>query len=120
MARRLLPLIASVALAGCPGISENTFVVDWEEGFCDAYMTCATDEMKQSVGLRECHEDLRSTEYPEPPDCLYDAVAAEACIAEIEAIGCEGVDPALPEVCTEVYSGCPYPRLPAVGDNRRI
>lgn len=109
-------VVAAVAfLAGCAGIPENDFIVDYEVQFCTTYAACATEEMLQVVQERECHAWLARQEYPNPPDCVYDGVAAQDCLDALAEGACAGVDPALPAACDAVYSACPIPRLPSGG-----
>lgn len=118
--RRHLAIAILVGASGCEdAFPEFDFIPAYEVQYCTTYEVCASDEMLRDVGQRECLEYLRAEDYPLPPECKYDTEAAEACLAELKTAGCEGVDPAWPEVCDEVYSLCPYPRVPVVGDNRR-
>ncbi|MCB9682347.1 MAG: hypothetical protein H6733_12845 [Alphaproteobacteria bacterium] len=121
MHRFAVAAAASLAvLTGCKGLEENDFIVDYELLHCDAYVICASDEMTRAVQMRECMSFLRNQAYPSPPECGYDAEAAETCISDLQLVGCDGVDPEYPDSCLEVYSQCPYPRMPVVGDNRRL
>jgi hypothetical protein len=40
--------------------------------------------------------------------------AAAACIEGLKQSGCTGVNPEIPAVCEDVWSLCPYPRIPPV------
>ncbi len=111
--RRISALVA--LLGGCAGVSEYDFIVDYEVQFCTTYPVCATPEMLEVVQERECLGWLRRQTYPQPPDCRYDRVAAEVCLEAIAAGTCDGVDPELPALCDDVYSGCALPRLPKGG-----
>lgn len=114
--RSTVGLFAALALTvGCGGISENEFIVSYEDAYCAAYPQCASDEMNQSIGERECHQWYLGAEYPERQDgCIFDGELAEACVVALQTPVelCEGFDPKLPLVCEDVYSGCPVPRLP--------
>ncbi len=103
---------ALIAVTGCAGIPQIDFVSEYEELYCDGYVICATDEMLRTVGERECHEFMRSTPYPDTPECKFDRVAAEACIENLGRAGCVGNDPELPQVCADVFSRCQYNILP--------
>lgn len=105
-------LAPAVLASACGGIPERTFIEEYEPLFCDGYAICATEEMKRTVNARECLQFLRQQTYPEPPECNYDAQAAEDCIAGLEASGCVDNDPEIPEPCERVYSGCRVPRVP--------
>lgn len=111
--RRSLSLL--VGLAGCGGVPENEFIVEYEAWYCTTYRECATPEMLAVVQERECFAWYRKQEYPENVDCRYDGVAAEACLELLPEAGCDGVDPALPASCEDAYNGCPFPRLPLGG-----
>lgn len=99
-------------VTACGGIPERTFIEEYEPLFCEGYALCATEEMLRTVNARECLQFLRQQPYPEPPECNYDAVAADECITGLEASGCEDNDPEIPEACERVYSGCRVPRIP--------
>lgn len=109
------PLSLLSLLAGCGGLPENDFIVDYEVQYCTTYRACATPEMLEVVQERECLAWYRLQAYPNPPECAYDAVAAEACIEALAAATCDGVDPLLPPECEAVYTECPFPRLPRGG-----
>jgi hypothetical protein len=101
-----------VVLSGaCKGIPEKDFIEEYEPLFCEGYALCASDEMLRTVGERECLQYLSTQEYPNPPDCRYDRKAAEACIEGLKSSGCAGVDPEIPQICADVYSGCKVPRI---------
>lgn len=105
-------LILLVVLTGaCKGIPEKEFIAAYEPMFCEGYALCASDEMLHSVGERECLQFLSVKTYPNPPECRYDRAAAQACLDELSASGCTGVDPEMPEICADVYSGCAIPRI---------
>jgi len=103
-----LPLLT----AACGGVPEKSFIEEYEPLFCEGYAICATEEMLRTVNARECLQFLRQQDYPEPPECNYDAQAASDCIEELTAAGCVDNDPEVPEVCERVYSGCRVPRIP--------
>lgn len=105
-------LMFLVVLSGaCKGIPEKDFIEEYEPLFCEGYALCASDEMLRTVGERECLQYLSTQEYPNPPDCRYDRKAAEACIEGLKSSGCAGVDPEIPQICADVYSGCKVPRI---------
>lgn len=108
--RRALTLMV-ILTGACEGISEKEFVTAYEPLFCDGYTLCASDEMLRSVGQRECLQYLADQIYPNPPECSYDRVAAEACVEGLKTSGCAGVDPEVPQICADVYSGCRLPRV---------
>jgi hypothetical protein len=99
-------------MAACKGIPESEFIGAYEDLYCSGYVLCATDEMLRTVGQRECLQYFPTQTYPDPPECTYDRVAAEQCLAELATSGCEGDDPEVPVACDGVYDGCEYPRLP--------
>ena len=105
-------VFAIFALSACDGLPENEFIGQYEDIYCSGYQLCATDEMLRTVGQRECLQYYRAQEYPSPPECPYDAVAAEECVAEFASSGCLGDDPEVPVICKDVYSACDMPRLP--------
>jgi hypothetical protein len=106
-----LALVAA-AFAGCKGVSEFDFIADYEARYCERYVLCATDEMLRTVNHRECLEYYRYQEYPQPPECPFDRKAAETCLDNLSASGCEGNDPELPASCLAVFSDCQFPLLP--------
>lgn len=111
---RRLALGAPLLALACGGVSENDFIVAYEVAYCEAYELCATPEMLRNVGQRECLVWYRDQRYPEPPECPYERDAAEVCLTDLATAGCEGVNPALPASCREVYTQCRLPLLPDV------
>lgn len=104
-----------LAACGGEGLKEIEFIAEYEELFCEGYALCANDEMLRTVNHRECLEHLRYQPYPlDRPDCRYEQEAASACIEGLKQSGCTGVNPEVPQVCEDVWSLCPYPRIPAV------
>jgi hypothetical protein len=98
-------------LVGCKGISEEQFIGEYEDLYCSGYVLCATDEMLRTVGQRECLQDLRAKDYPEPPECPFDREMAEACLTELATAGCDNDDPEIPILCEDVYTGCAMPEM---------
>ena len=105
-------LLASMGAAACGGISENEFILEYEDLYCRTYVICASDEMLRSVNERECRAHLADQTYPNTPDCRYDREAAEACIDVFRQAGCVEDDPEIPGLCELVYSECALPDLP--------
>ena len=88
-----------LALVGCGGMTENEFIGQYEELFCEGYSICASEEMLRTVNERTCLEHLRYEPYPvDRPDCRFDDEAAEACIEGFRRAGCIGVNPEIPQV----------------------
>ncbi len=110
-------IAGAIFAAGCEGVSESEFVVEYEQQYCARYPSCASPEMQQSVGERECLEWYRYADYPEPPECFFDPVAAEACLFALQNPTdlCDGFTPKLPLACEAVYGGCLPPQLPVEG-----
>ncbi len=115
----LSAIAVSLSVSACGGIGERTFIEEYEPLFCQGYGLCATEEMLRTVNVQECLQFLRQQDYPEPPDCTYDATAAEQCIDALLSSGCVDNDPEIPEVCERVYSGCRIPRVPPEAGNQQ-
>lgn len=109
-----------LALTACSGISEVEFVGEYEDLFCEGYALCATPEMLDAVNHRECLQYFRQQDYPEPPECRFDREAAEQCIEGLRTAGCVGADPEIPQICEDVYTACPFPRVPAVNPETEL
>ena len=119
MSRALLALLPNLLLVvgGCNSFTESDFVADYEELYCEAYATCASDEMRRTVNERECLEFLRYQVYPvRNNECKYSADAAESCITDLASAGCAGTEPEVPLICEDVFSKCLLPVVPGPND----
>lgn len=109
---RVIGLFLVAGLAGC-AFPDSTFVYRVAEADCEQALECYDDAILTFNGwdsLEACMDEHGPLVATWGDGCTaYDAKAAKECTKQLEDRGCPAEGDLLdyPEICAQVYAGCP-------------
>lgn len=103
-------VILACVLAGC-GPSQESFTSDYVAAECQYRIDCYDPAVLEFYGydtVDGCTASFGPEFVTDHQGCTYDKAAAKACLKAFDALSCpaDGDEPADPEACARVLTGC--------------
>jgi hypothetical protein len=107
---RVAVTVAFASLFGC-GPSQESFVEKYVAAECDYRIACYAPDILEFYGYSDvagCTASFGPEYVTDHQGCTYDKKSASNCVKALEGLACpaDGEDPADPDVCSQVLTGC--------------